>query len=107
MHNLEVLLNAICAEGMYYGLELNWFETGQMQISTGQRLLRPDGQEISSVREAVYSGGLITCDGKAGRELFGRVGECKRVFDQLLKLWSQAGVTKARKPQIHGTCVLS
>ena len=59
---------------MCYGLELNWSKTVQMQISTGQRLSRPDGQEISSVREAVYLGGLFTCDGKAGRELSRRVG---------------------------------
>ena len=67
--NLQQLLEAIVEEGLKYGLELNWEKTLQMQISTASFVLRPDGQPIKSVREAIYLGGVLACDGRTNREL--------------------------------------
>ena len=73
--NLNGLLAAIVVEGEKYGLELNWEKTVQINISTDSRISRPTGEPIKSVREAVYLGGLITCDGKATTEVTRRLGE--------------------------------
>eukprot|EP00959_Pyramimonas_sp_CCMP1952_P301473 6307518-Pyramimonas_sp.AAC.1 len=37
-------------------------------------IITEDGGAIKSVREAVYPGGLITCDGKVAAELTRRLG---------------------------------
>jgi len=95
--NLQHMLNAIVEEGMKYGLELNWDKTVQIQISTGMRIARPDGGPISSVREAVYLGGLITCDGKVASELSRRIGEASGVFNKLRNMWSHACIGLSRK----------
>eukprot|EP00959_Pyramimonas_sp_CCMP1952_P211653 4429263-Pyramimonas_sp.AAC.1 len=68
-----------------------------MQISTHNVISRPDGGAIKSVREAVYRGGPITCDGKVATEPTRRLGECTEMFKQLDKLWSRASIGKRRK----------
>ena len=105
--NMERLVNAIVQEGAAYGLEINWDKTVQIQVATPRKINRPDGGPISCSREAVYLGGLVTCDGKAGRELVRRLGEGRRVFDGLCKVWSHAGITRARKLEIYSACVVS
>ena len=57
-----------------------------MQISTPSKVSRPDGTDISSVREAIYLGGIIACDGRAAREISRRLGECGRLLDQLKRM---------------------
>ena len=81
--NLQAMLDGIVEEGARYGLALNWKKTVQMQIGTPSVIKRPDGQDIDAVRQAVYLGGCITCDGKATSEISRRIGECKRSFQQL------------------------
>ena len=105
--NMQQLMNAIVHEGAIYGLEINWSKTVQIQVCTQYVINRPDGNPIVQVREAVYFGGLVTCDGKAGRELVRRLGEGRRVFDGLEKIWSHAGITRSRKLQIYSACVVS
>ena len=100
-------MNAIVQEGAIYGLEINWSKTVQIQVCKQYVINRPDGNPIVQVREAVYLGGLVTCDGKAGRELVRRLGEGRRVFDGLEKIWSHAGITRSRKLQIYSACVVS
>ena len=105
--NLQRLLNAIVEEGKKYGLELNWDKTVQIQVSTGISISRPDGGAIKTVREAVYLGGLITCDGRVASELSRRIGEATGVFIKLRKMWSHSSVGVARKFKIYESCVLS
>ena len=105
--NMQQLMNAIVQEGAIYGFEINWSKTVQIQVCTQYVINRPDGNPIVQVREAVYLGGLVTCDGKAGRELVRRLGEGRRVFDGLEKIWSHAGITRSRKLQIYSACVVS
>ena len=105
--NMERLVNAIVQESVAYGFEINWDKTVQIQVATARKINRPDGGPISCSREAVYLGGLVTCDGKAGRELVRRLGEGRRVFDGLCKVWSHAGITRARKLEIYCACVVS
>ena len=101
------MLNAIVEEGRKYGLELNLDKTIQMQISTGMIITRPDGGRISTVRGAVYLGGLITCDGKASSELSRRIGEATGVFNKLRKMWSHSPISLEFKLKIYKACVLS
>ena len=94
-------------EGAPYGLEINWSKTVQIQVSTQQQIGRPDGGPIACAREGVYLGGMLTCDGRARRELVRRLGEGRRAFDGLCKLWSHAGISRSRKLHIYTTCVAS
>ena len=105
--NLQHMLLEMITEGAKYGLELNWDKTLQMQISTNKRIAQPNGDAIKCVREAIYLGGLITCDGKVGTELTRRLGEATKVFKQLGKLWNHASIGKARKLTIYKSCVIS
>ena len=82
-------------------------KTVQIQVVTPRKINRLNGGPISCSREAVYLGGLVTCDGKAGRELVRRLGEGLRVFNGLCKVWSHAGITRARKLEIYSACVVS
>ena len=52
-------------------------------------------------------GGLITCDGKAGREITRRIGECSSMFDKLEAVWKHAGISTIRKIEIYETCIIS
>ena len=56
---------------------------------------------------AVYLGGMLSCDGRAQRELHRRLGEGRRVLQQVSKLWAHAGITRERKLQIYMSCVVS
>ena len=103
--NLQAMLDGIVEEGARYGLELNWKKTVQMQIGTPSVIKRPDGQDIDSVRQAVYLGGCITCDGKATSEISRRIGECKRYFQQLQQVWAHASITTTRKIEIYSKCI--
>ena len=105
--NLQKLLDAIVAEGLLYGLEMNWAKTQQLRVSTQACVVRPDGAEIKCVREAVYLGSLITCDGKGGRELSRRIGEGRRTLDGLERVWRHAGVTRTRQMEIYMAYVVS
>ena len=81
--NLQKILNSIVSEGATYGLELNWAKTTQLQVSTQDQVVCPDGREIECAREAVYLGALVACDGKGGRELSRRIAEARRTFEGL------------------------
>ena len=105
--NLQRLLAAVVEEGARYGLELNWSKTVQMQISTQECITIPGGDAIKCVRQAVYLGGLVTCDGRAKSEISRRLGECGRLFDTLHGLWAHASVTQVRKLEIYRACVVS
>ena len=70
--NMQRLINAIVHEGANYGLEINWSKTIQIQVSTPHIITRPDGSPIVCARDAVYLGGLVTCDNKAGRKFVRR-----------------------------------
>eukprot|EP00959_Pyramimonas_sp_CCMP1952_P102374 2141622-Pyramimonas_sp.AAC.1 len=86
------MINTIVAEGRKYGLELNWSKTLHMQIYTNCTVERPDGGPIATVREAIYFGGMITCDARASPELTRRLGETQRIFKQLAKIWGHTCV---------------
>ena len=105
--NLDSLLTRIVDEGQRYGLELNWDKTVHMHISSDLRIAKPGGGFIKSVREAVYLGGLITCDGKATREITRRLGEAGRFFDSLAAAWNHAAITRKRKLTIYSRTVVS
>ena len=80
-YNLQLILNRIVDESAKYGLELNWDKTIQMQISTPSKVSRPDGTDISFVKETIYLGSIIVCDGRAAREISRKFGKCGRLFD--------------------------
>ena len=105
-NNVQSMLNAIVLEGQKYGLELNWDKTLQMHISTNDAAERPGGGPIKVVREAVYLGGLLTCDGKAAPEVTRRLGEAQRIFKQLAKIWSHTALGWKRKYKVYDSCVL-
>ena len=105
--NVQSVLNRLVEEGQKYGLEMNWSKTVQIQTSTSSTATQPNGEPIKSVREAVYLGGLITCDGRVAGEISRRIGECSRVFDKLEQIWAHAAVTTRRKLDIYAACVAS
>ena len=105
--NLQSMLNAIVDEGAKYGLELNWGKTLQMQINTNSRIFQPDGGEIKTVRDAIYLGGLITCDARTGAELSRRLGEAAGLFKSLSKIWSHSSTGWKRKYAVYDACILN
>jgi len=66
---------------------------------------KPNCAPITCVREAVYLGGLISCDGKELRELSRRLGEGRAIFDSLAKVWSHTNITITRKIKLYISCV--
>eukprot|EP00959_Pyramimonas_sp_CCMP1952_P372924 7809596-Pyramimonas_sp.AAC.1 len=70
-------------------------------------IAKPDGGPISTAREAVCLGGLITCDGKAASELSRRIGDATGVFNRLRKMRPHSSMGLARKMKIYETSVLS
>ena len=44
--NLQTLLNAVCSEGLKYGLELHWGKTFQMSVNHSSSIQSPDGSNI-------------------------------------------------------------
>ena len=68
--NVQAALTKIVHEGKKYGLELNWAKTVQVQVSTTDTATQPSGDPNKCVREAVYLGGLATCDGRADKGNF-------------------------------------
>ena len=105
--NLQQMLNAIVEEGRRYGLDLNWDKTVLMQVSTNKKIMRPDGSDIKTVRDAVYLGGLVSCDGRAATELSKRLGEASRTFKQLDTIWAKSSLGWKRKYNIYDSVVLS
>ena len=105
--NLKALLACIVAEGRRYGLELNWDKTLHMKVRSTEDIITPDGRIIKSVREAVYLGGLVTCDGRASAEVTRRLGEATGIFRALEQVWKHASISTARKVRIYETCVVS
>ena len=79
----------------------------QLGIGTPERLVQPSGDPIKSVREAVYLGGLVTCDGKSLPELKRRLGEGRKALDVLSELWAHTGISRRRKIEIYKACVVS
>ena len=65
------------------------------------------GWGFSSVREAIYLGGMLNCDGRVASELSRRIGEATGILDKLKKLWSHSSIGLARKLKIYDACVLS
>eukprot|EP00959_Pyramimonas_sp_CCMP1952_P398826 8357224-Pyramimonas_sp.AAC.1 len=104
--NMQNMLNAIVAESRKYGLELNWSKTLQMQMCTNCTVERPDGGPIATIREAIYLGGMITCDARASPELTRRSGEAQRIFKQLAKIWGHTSVGWKHKCKVYESCVL-
>ena len=105
--NLQAILGAIVDEGRRYGLELNMDKTLQIQVSTAHAVCGPNGELIKSVRQAIYLGGCISCDGRAGAEITRRIGEGHKMFESLRMLWEHGAVTARRKIRIYTSCVVS
>ena len=105
--NLQILLDRIVSEGRRYGLELNWDKTLHMKIRSAEDFPTPDGGIIKSVRQAVYLGGLISCDGRAMAEVTRRLGEGGQIFAKLESVWKHASISAARKIKLYEACVIS
>jgi len=77
-----------------------------MQISSQGKVSDPGGQEVKTVREAVYLGGLITCDGKATAEISRRLGESRGLFKNIRSVCNHAAICTKRKLEIYSGCIL-
>eukprot|EP00959_Pyramimonas_sp_CCMP1952_P401611 8415058-Pyramimonas_sp.AAC.1 len=62
----------------------------QANASAAGDLRRPAGEDVDSVRGAVYFGGLISCDGQARHELSPKLGEGLSVPKQLQNILAHA-----------------
>ena len=105
--NLQQLINAVTTEGATYGLEINWTKTFQMSICTNSQVTRPDNTVLENKRGIVYLGGMISCDGRAARELTRRVNEGRSIFLVMMKLWSHANINGKRNIEIFNSCITS
>jgi hypothetical protein len=99
--NLHVMLEAIILEGQKYGMEMNWDKTVQIQVGCADTIRMPTGEPVKNVRDAVYLGGIVSCDGRAKHELSRRIGESTNTFKQLQKLWAHAAIGKNRQLYIY------
>eukprot|EP00959_Pyramimonas_sp_CCMP1952_P331165 6934873-Pyramimonas_sp.AAC.1 len=80
------MLNAIVAEGQTYDFELNWAKTRHMHISTSSTIVRPDGGP-KTVRDAVYIGGMFTCDGEAAPQVTSALGRSALRCQAARNIW--------------------
>eukprot|EP00959_Pyramimonas_sp_CCMP1952_P379290 7945163-Pyramimonas_sp.AAC.1 len=86
---------------------MNWDKTVQIQVGCADTIRMPTGEPVKNVRDAVYLGGIVSCDGRAKHELSRRIGESANTFKQLQKLWAHAAIGKNRKLDIYSSCVVS
>ena len=78
-----------------------------MSVRHSSSIEKPDGSNIEKKRDIIYLGGLISCDGRATREVSRRLGEGRGVFKSLDKLWSNSSLNWHRKVAIFNACVTS
>jgi len=105
--NLQAFLLAIFNEGMHSGANISCGKTLQIRIGTSARAVRPPGAGITCVREAVYLGGLVTCDGKTTNEISRRLGESGAPFRLFQNVWSHAAAPSAHRLGIYRQCDFS
>ena len=105
--NLQILLDAVVAEGAKYGLELNWEKTFQMNVNTDENVYRPNGSALQQKDSLIYLGGLISSDSSVSRELNRRLSEGRSLFNVLKRFWSHANLTIKRKLIVFNACVTS
>eukprot|EP00959_Pyramimonas_sp_CCMP1952_P355596 7447896-Pyramimonas_sp.AAC.1 len=105
--NLRQLLAAVVGEGRKYGLELNWEKTVHMRISTDGAITSRSGEHIKAVRDAMYLGSFVSCDGEVATDLSRRLRETSRIFKHMHRIWSRTSVGKKRKHNIYDICVLN
>ena len=65
-----------------------------------------DGQTRQCCDSIIYLGGLNS-DGRPAAEVTRRVGGAKGVFEQLLRIWKHANISRSRRKEILDALVVS
>jgi hypothetical protein len=78
-----------------------------MKMGNFGQLVRPAGEPVKYVEQAVYLGGLLSTASSAKPEVTRRLGEATGTFKALARCWSHANIARARKVEIYSACVLS
>ena len=100
-------LDAVVSVGRSYGLELNLGKTLLLRINGKSQIYGSDGNALKVCEEAVYLGGMISCDGRSSAEITRRLGEARSTFLNLVAIWKHANLTSARKKEVFDACVVS
>ena len=78
-----------------------------LRIGGDADIMDSNGNALQVVDEAVYLGGLVSCNGRPVCELTRRMGEAGRTFRTLQAVWKHANINRTRKIKIFEACVLS
>ena len=105
--NVEKYMHCVRRAGSMYGLSFNWKKLELVSSTEVSSISAPTGDAISPKGQIVYLECTITADGTAGSELNRRLGAARAEFEQLRRVWSHSGISRARKLEIFNACVIS
>jgi hypothetical protein len=88
-------------------MELHWDKFQVLAVGAKGDVCAPDGTALKQVKQLQYLGAHLSADADAGPELGRKIGEAKRVFSSLSKLWSHSYLTWRRKLRIFSSVVES
>ena len=68
--------------------------------------IKIEGKTLEQVTEFVYSGGVITKDGRCTRDVKRRISLASAMFGTMNKIWRSNNITTATKVKLYGTFVI-
>ena len=104
---LNSFLLAVATAGRRYGCELHWQKFQVLAVGSSGKILSPAGEPLKHVKYLEYLGACLTADGDMSHELGRKIGEAKRTFTSLRRLWSHSALTWRRKLNIYAAVVES
>ena len=88
-------------------MELHWDKFQVLAVRSRGNISAPDGTPLKQVQHLQYLGAHLSAEADMGHELGRRIGEAKRNFTTLRKVWSHSSLTWPRKLRIYSSIVES
>ena len=107
LHAAQVFMDAVRQAGATYGLKLNESKLEVLTVGQDGGLITATGQTIKNKDAMVYLGSLLAADGRICSELGRRIGAADAVFNDLVRVWRHADISRDQKIHIYKACVIS
>ena len=88
-------------------MELHWQKFQVLTVQSAGDIRSPDGAQLKHVEHLQYLGAQLTADANMSHELGRKIGEARRSFTALRKVWSHSSLTRNRKLRIYASIVES
>ena len=106
--SIIALTDTLNAEAKKLGLNINTHKTKTMKLmTTDERSVAVEGQELGNVDRFVYLGSTLCEDGDVRREVRSRIGKASAAFNGLKNVWNSTGYTRKTKLQLFNAIVMA